>query len=61
VSSYLDRVNARMQAAYPDGQSIELANDTLDNPENYPHIWLDEWEAMSPSERVGYWEWVDGP
>jgi hypothetical protein len=36
MSSYLDRVNARMQAAYPGGQSIELATDVLENPENHP-------------------------
>jgi len=61
MSSYLDRVNARMQAAYADGQSIEHATDILENPENYPHIWLDEWEVMSESERADYRESVGGP
>ena len=50
-----------MQAAYPDGRSIEAVDDVLENPENYPHIWLDEWEVMTPSERADYWEWVGGP
>jgi hypothetical protein len=54
-------VNARVLAAYPDGQSIELATDILENPENYPHIWLDEREAMSGSERADYWESVGEP
>jgi hypothetical protein len=61
MSSYLDRANARMQAAYPDGQSIELANDVLESPENHPLIWLDEWEAMRSSERVNNGERVHGP
>ena len=60
-SDHLDRVNARVLAAYPGGMSAEQVQDTLDNPEYYPHIWLDEWESMSEQERADYWEWVDGP
>jgi hypothetical protein len=54
-------VNARVLALYPDGISAELATDPLENPENYPHIWLDGWESMSESERTDYWESVGGP
>jgi hypothetical protein len=66
MSSHLDRASQRMWAylaahpEIPEEEHAALYQDTLDNPEYYPHIWRDEWESATPSERADYWEWVDG-
>ncbi len=53
--SYLNRVNGRMMRYHPHA-TVQDAEDMLAWPENYPEVWLDGWEQMTPDQRRAYWE-----
>lgn len=54
-SDYLDHANKQLRKYYPD-RTGELLNHMLENPEDYPEIWIDGWENYSPEEKEEYWE-----